>query len=97
MVERGCNVKNCAVFNTNPPLWLQLFAIVASMFLQVEPLCEFPSREFYNRGQLKTCSTLKCVNYPRLNLFWPKGIYMPLPLYVCDKPIMDDEVHVELV
>ena len=47
--------------------------VVASAFcLQVEPLCEFPSREFYH-GQLKASPMLKCYSYPRLAHFWPKG------------------------
>ena len=60
---------NCTLYtlNLNTGCHHQLF-----LCLQVEPLCEFPSHEFYN-GQLKTSSTLKCYNYSGLNLFWPKG------------------------
>ena len=38
----------------------------------MDPLCEFPSREFYN-GQLKPSPMLKNYSYPRLAHFWPKG------------------------
>ena len=38
----------------------------------MDPLCEFPSREFYH-GQLKPSPMLKNYSYPRLAHFWPKG------------------------
>ena len=38
----------------------------------MDPLCQFPSREFYN-GQLKPSPMLKNYSYPRLAHFWPKG------------------------
>ena len=51
---------------------VQSLVVVSAFGLQVEPLCEFPSLEFYH-GQLKASPLLKCYSYPRLAHFWPKG------------------------